>query len=150
MAEPLRRKLNRATFPACCASAGSRLAMFRTRTVTSERTRMRLAIMAIAMRRSIMVPLSALTVSRPECARRLPLRSSEPRLRCSASLDHLVGLSQQRRRNCQAEGLGSLEVDHQLELRGLLNRKVTGLRTLQDLVDVIGGVAVHRGVQGAV
>ena len=46
------------------------------------------------------------------------------------SLDHLVRLRQHRRRNRQAESLGGLEIDHQLELRGLLNREICGLGSL--------------------
>ena len=38
------------------------------------------------------------------------------------SLDHLVGPLEKGRGNGEAEGLGSLEVDHQLELRGLLHQ----------------------------
>ena len=51
-------------------------------------------------------------------------------------LDDLIRPRQQRRWDREAEGLGGLEVDHQLELRGLLNREIRRLGTLQDLVDV--------------
>src|SRR6266545_8225932 len=50
------------------------------------------------------------------------------------SLDDLVRPSQQRRQDRQAEGLRRLEVDDQLELRGLLDRQVAGSGTFQDLV----------------
>src|SRR5215813_4222744 len=50
------------------------------------------------------------------------------------SLDDLVGSHEDGLRNRQAQRLGGLEVDHQLELRRLLNRKIFGLRALQDLV----------------
>src|SRR5215813_563219 len=42
-------------------------------------------------------------------------------------LDDLIRPPQHRRRDRQAERLGGLEVDDQLELGGLLDRKVTGL-----------------------
>ena len=42
------------------------------------------------------------------------------------SLDHLVRPQQQRRRDRQAERLGGLEVDDQLELGGLLDGEVGG------------------------
>src|SRR6266542_778402 len=57
------------------------------------------------------------------------------------SLNHLVRSQQQRWRDRQAEGLGSLEVDHQLELRRLLNGEVGGLSTFEDLVHVACGTA---------
>src|SRR6185295_16941882 len=38
----------------------------------------------------------------------------------------------------EAEGLGGLEIDHQLELRGLLERKIRGLRPFEDSVHVDG------------
>ena len=41
--------------------------------------------------------------------------------------DHLVGTVEQRPRHCKIECFGSLEIDHQLELGGLLNRQVAGL-----------------------
>ena len=42
-------------------------------------------------------------------------------LRLAHSLDHLVGAGEQRQRECDAEGRGGLEIDYQLQLRGLLD-----------------------------
>src|SRR5713101_2973582 len=56
-----------------------------------------------------------------------------------ALLDDLIRPPQQRRRDREAEGLGGLEVDHQLELRGLLYGEIGRLRALEDLVHVSGG-----------
>src|SRR5216683_5328696 len=58
-------------------------------------------------------------------------------------LNQLIRPYQERLGDGQAEGLGGLEVDHQLELRRLLDGKVAGLCALEDLVDVGGGVAIH-------
>ena len=58
-----------------------------------------------------------------------------------ALLDHLVRPQQQGLRDCEAEGLGGLKVDHQLELRRLFDRQVRGLGALEDFVDVGGGTA---------
>ena len=52
--------------------------------------------------------------------------------------DHLIRPLQERRRDRQAEGLRGLEVDDQLELRGLFDGQVAGLGALQNLVDVGG------------
>src|SRR6266498_3605329 len=43
-------------------------------------------------------------------------------------------------RDGETEGLRGLEVDHQLELRGLLDRQLARLRAPEDLVDIDGGV----------
>src|SRR5262245_46284614 len=55
--------------------------------------------------------------------------------------DDLVRPPEHRLRNLQAERLGRLEVDHQLELGWLLDREVGGLGALEDLVHVAGGAA---------
>src|SRR5262250_2237185 len=68
----------------------------------------------------------------------------------SPLLNHLIRPPEQRRRNRQAEGLGGLEVDDQFELGGLFNRKIGGLRSPEDLVDVDGGAADEVGVIGAI
>src|SRR5215813_4783546 len=50
--------------------------------------------------------------------------------------DNLIRPRQQRRRDREAEGLGSLEVDDELELGGLFDGEVSGLGAFQDLVDI--------------
>src|SRR5205085_2345591 len=52
------------------------------------------------------------------------------------SFDHLVGTHEQGSRHGQAESLGRLEVDEQLDFRGLLNRKVDGLLALENPASV--------------
>jgi hypothetical protein len=54
------------------------------------------------------------------------------------SLDHFVRAQQQRLRDGESECLGSLEIDDQLELPGLLNGEIGCLSTSQDLVYVVG------------
>jgi hypothetical protein len=54
------------------------------------------------------------------------------------SLNHLIR-AQQRLRNNEAEGSGSLLIDDRTELGRLLDWKVRGIRSFQDLVDVLGG-----------
>ena len=55
-------------------------------------------------------------------------------------LNDLVCPLQQRLGDCEAECRRRFEIDHKLELSGLLNRKIAGLSTLQDL-DVISTLA---------
>jgi hypothetical protein len=61
--------------------------------------------------------------------------------------DHLVGASEHARWHFDAERLGSLEVDHQLVLGWLLDRKIARLLTLEDAVDVAGRVPVSGDLQ---
>src|SRR5689334_7157290 len=56
----------------------------------------------------------------------------------SRSLDHLVRLQEQLLRNRQPDRLRSLQVDDELDLRGLLDGEVGGLRALEYLVDIRG------------
>src|SRR5207245_1727759 len=65
-------------------------------------------------------------------------------------LDHLVGASDDGLRDRKAEGLGGLEVDHQLELGRLLDGQVGGLRAFQDLVHVNGRAAERVGTAGSI
>src|SRR5438445_455253 len=59
------------------------------------------------------------------------------------SLDDLVGPSEDRWRHGEAERLGGVEVDDQLERRGLLDRKIGRLGALEDPVDEIRGAAIE-------
>src|SRR5262245_49726539 len=82
---------------------------------------------------------------------RRAIRASVMRTRGQrALLDHVVGPKEHRLRDRQAEGLGGLEVDDELELGGLLDGQVGGLGASQDLVDENGGAPVQVGNVDAV
>src|SRR5262245_53054646 len=51
-------------------------------------------------------------------------------------LDHLIRLEQDLRGDGDAEGLGGLQVDGQIELRRLLHRQVSRLGAFEDLIDM--------------
>ena len=57
-----------------------------------------------------------------------------------ALFDYLIRPQEQGLRDSETEGFGSLEVDHQFKLRGLLDGQVAGLRALENL-DVISTLA---------
>ena len=52
------------------------------------------------------------------------------------SFDHLAGAGLQRQRHGQAERLGSLKVDHQLEFGRRLNRQIAWLFAPKDAIDI--------------
>jgi len=57
------------------------------------------------------------------------------------SLDQLMSLCDKERRHFETKRLGGLEIDHQLELRRLLDGQVGGLRAFQDLVHEKGSTS---------
>src|SRR5882724_7809346 len=65
--------------------------------------------------------------------------SARPRL--TRLLNHFIRSAEYRLRNSQPKGLGGLEIDHELELGGLLDGQVSGLGALQNLVDIRRGPA---------
>src|SRR6266851_7078422 len=76
--------------------------------------------LSAASRRSF--ELSAATAPRRRAAQRGDCQVAVQGTPGALSLDHLIRPLQERRRNRQAEGLGGLEVDDQLDLRRLLYR----------------------------
>ena len=59
------------------------------------------------------------------------------------SLDHLVGAADQRQRHGDAERLGGLEVDVQLDFRPLLDRQVGGFLALENPPGIDAGWAIE-------
>src|SRR5882672_5674736 len=86
------------------------------------------------------------TLDRRPCASQMRYPTSESTLALTArlrkterqartwmrSFDDLVGAGEDRWRDGEAERLGGLEIDHQLEGRRLLDREIGGLGALED------------------
>src|SRR5215475_636478 len=99
-------------FPACCASASETFA--RKRVASSQR-----------------VILFFMFLFSPRASRL-----------CLFSFDYFIRSIQQRLRNRETDLLRRLEIDHQLEFRGLLDRQIGGLGSLENFVHVICGASV--------
>src|SRR5262249_3272856 len=59
------------------------------------------------------------------------------------SLEHLVRQEQECRGERDPEGLGGLEVEDQLELRGLLHGQINGRSAFEDFVHVRGSTSME-------
>src|SRR6516165_10005216 len=67
-----------------------------------------------------------------------------------ASLDDLVGASEDRGRNREAEFFSGFEIDHQLEPRRLLHRQIGGLGAVEDPSRVNAVLAIYAGEAGSI
>src|SRR5205807_9363000 len=57
--------------------------------------------------------------------------------------DHLIGAREERSRHVDAERLGGLEVDHEPEVGGLLDRQVTDFGTFENPIDITRSSSKH-------
>jgi hypothetical protein len=85
---------------------------------------------AVARSMSAIPPMATELVRRNEltlCANRVLMHCSANR---QSLFDHVVGASEQRWGHLEAERLGRLEIDDQLEFGRLLHRQICGSRAL--------------------
>ena len=68
----------------------------------------------------------------------MPLADQVHRNKKASSFNHLVGALLELHWHVEAERPSGLEIDHQLELDGLLDGQVGGLGALENLDDVPG------------
>src|SRR5262245_30695009 len=66
-----------------------------------------------------------------------------PRASSIGSFNHLVGATEQRDREGEAERLGGLEIDDQLHLHRLLNRQIGWLLALENAASVDANLTVR-------
>jgi hypothetical protein len=65
----------------------------------------------------------------------VPNASRRERVRCCGSADDLVRLEEEGRGNGEAQGLGGLEVDDQLERGGLFHQEPLGRKQVDHVYD---------------
>src|SRR5262245_16849554 len=84
-------------------------------------------------------------------ARLRNVTSPSLRSRCgAASFDHLVGDREQLGRHVEAERIGGLEVDHQFEFGGLLDREVGRIGAVENLAGIDADLAIRRRIRRAI
>ena len=76
----------------------------------------------------------------------LPPNSGHQRHAIAALFDHLVGERKQPVRNFEAERLGGLEIEHELEFGGPHDRQVARLLALENPPGVDAGLAIGIGL----
>src|SRR5260370_38417332 len=84
--------------------------------------------------------------------RRAARRSARPRTQgtpVGLSLNHMIRPLQERRRDRQAEGVGGLEIDHQVKSGGPIDWQINRSCPLEDLIHVVPSFAAHLPYIGA-
>ena len=69
---------------------------------------------------------------------------------CGVLLDHLIGTTNQGERCVKAESLRGLEIDNHLKLRGLDDRKVGRVLSLEDSARIGSNLPKQVGIVGAI
>ena len=82
--------------------------------------------------------------------RDVPKPAVSDRSKAPSLFDHLVGAAEQRKRESNAQRLGSIEVDDQLDFHRLLNRQVSRFGAVENPAGIDGGLAICIGKTGAV
>jgi hypothetical protein len=79
-------------------------------------------------------------------------RASEhtPAAEDGVSFDDLVGACKNRLRDCQAERVGGVQIDDQLEFGRLLDRQIGGFGAVEDLSGVDADLAIDSGEAGSI
>ena len=71
-------------------------------------------------------------------------------LTSSHLLDHLVSAGKQLRRDRQSKFFRSLEIDHECELRGLFDREIGWIGSLEYLIDIDCRLHQQCGIVGTI
>src|SRR6516165_3346829 len=86
----------------------------------------------------------------PPTARQRPRPDAEIAFGGEVSLDHLVGATEERDRNGEAQRAGRREVDDQLDFGGLLDGQVGGLLALENSARVVADQTVSVRIAASI
>src|SRR5262249_60921520 len=89
-------------------------------------------------RRSTPRSISSAASKRTRLTRRIPRRRSRTRVALSPTEQGGVGAGEERRWHFETERLGGLEIDHQLELRRLLDRQFCRVGPFENFIYASG------------